>query len=158
MEGEVSVLPIPGLTLVANGSGNESRNRATGRQIARAAFYTAGVGAFFSRDGLLVSFTQKFTGAQYANEYNGLPTDRLYRIRPYSIGDFAISQDFGGLRLGVTVNNVFNDRSITQITTSAVGAPTTTVNGVSYQSGYGQFDQLQFQPPTTFLVDARVRF
>ena len=158
VEGQISVVPLRGLTLIANGSGNESRNRATGKQIARAAFYTAGVGAFYAQDGLRVSYTHKFTGAQYANEYNGLPGGRLYRIRPYSIGDFAISQDIGALRLGVTVDNVLNDRSITQISTSAVGAPTTTAGGVSYQSGYGQFDQLQFQPPTTFLVDARIRF
>ena len=158
VESEVSVLPLPGLTLIANGSGNESRNRVTGRQIARAAYYTAGLGAFYAQGGLRVSYTHKFTGPQYANEYNGLPGDRLYRIRPYSIGDFAVSQEIGALRLGVTVNNVFNDRSITQISTSAVGAPTTAVGGVTYQSGYGQFDQLQFQPPTTFLVDARIRF
>lgn len=158
IEGEVSVLPVRGLTLIANASGNESRNRTTGRQIARAAYYTAAVGAFYAHEGFRISYTHKFTGPQYANEYSGLSGERLYRIRPYSIGDFAVSKDFGALRLGVTIDNVLNDRSITQISTSAVGAPTTTVNGLSYQSGYGQFDQLQFQPPTTFLVDARIRF
>lgn len=157
-EGEVSVVPLHGLTLIANGSANQSRNRATDRQIARAAYYTAGLGAFYVHGGLHLSYTQKVTGPQYANEYSGRPGERLYRIRPYSIGDLAISQEFGALRLGMTVDNVLNDRAITQISTSTVGAPTMAVNGVSYQSGYGQFDQLQYLPPTTFLVDARVRF
>ena len=158
VEGQVSVVPARGLTLFANGSLNEARNRATNKQIARAAFSTAGLGAFYNHNGLLISYTHKFTGPSYASEFSGLPGTRLYRIRPYSIGDFAISQEIANLRLGLNVSNVFNGRRITQISTSSVGAPTTVINGVSYQSGYGQFDQLQYQPPRAFLVDARIKF
>ena len=158
VEGQISVVPLPGLTLFVNGSLNQARNRATDKQIARAAFSTAGLGAFYNHNGLQISYTHKFTGPSYASDDSGFPGTRLYRIRPYSIGDFAISQDFGHLRLGVTVSNVLNDRSITQISTSSVGAPTTMINGVSYQSGYGQFDQLQYLPPRAFLVDARIKF
>ena len=149
---------VKGLTLFANGSLNEARNLQTDAQIAKAAKSTAGLGAFYSHNGLNISFTQKFTGPQYATEYNGLPGERLYHIKPYSIGDFAISKEFGPLRLGFNVSNVFNSRAITQIANSSVGAPTTTVNGVSYQSGYGSFDQLLFLPPRSAYVDARIKF
>ena len=158
VEGQISVLPMDGLTLFANGSLNEAKNRVTGAQIARAAKSTAGAGVFYSRKGFRLSFTQKFTGPSYASEYNGLPNARLYRIKAYSIGDLAISQEIGAFRLGLNVSNVFNSRAITQISTSAVGAPTTLVNGVALQSGYGQFDQLQFLPPRSAMVDLRVHF
>jgi iron complex outermembrane receptor protein len=70
-----------------------------------------------------------------------------------------VSQDIGQhLRLGATVSNVFNSRAITAIATSASGAPTTTVNGAAYQTGYGQGDQFSFLPPRAFLVDMRVKF
>lgn len=157
VEGEVSYSPMPGLTLFINGTLNEAFNLTTNAQIARAAKSTAGGGVFYNVKGFNISFTQKYTGPQYANEYNGLPGARLYRISPYSVGDFAINKTIGAFRIGVTVSNVFNNRAITQISTSATGAPTTTINGVTYQSGYGSFDQLQFLPPRAFLLDVRVR-
>ena len=158
VEGQVSYLPATGLTLFVNGSLNVAKNLQTHAQIARAAKSTAGGGIFYSHRGLNVSFTQKYTGPSYASEYNGLPNARLYRIKPYTIGDFAISQEFGRFRVGVNVSNVFNSRAITQISTSSVGAPTTVVNGASVQSGYGSFDQLQFLPPRAVFGDVRVRF
>ncbi|MCB8828298.1 hypothetical protein LJD47_25135, partial [Escherichia coli] len=104
-------------------------------------------------------FDQKYTGPQYANDYTGSPGFRLYRIRPYSIGQFAISQQIqGGLKLGVTVNNVFNSRAITSISTASSGAPTVTVNGKTYQSGYGMLDQFNFLPPRSFLLTAGIAF
>jgi len=62
------------------------------------------------------------------------------------------------LKLGVTVNNVFNSRAVTQIATSSTGAPTTTINGKSYQSGYGQLDQFNYLPPRSFLLTAGISF
>ncbi len=159
VEGQVSYMPVTGLTLFANGSYNEARSVTTGAQIAKAPFSTAAAGFIYRNGGFRLSFNQKYTGPQYATEFNGNPNLRLYRIKPYSIGDFAISQEIGkNLRLGVTVNNVFNSRAVTSIANSSSGAPTVTINGTSYQNGYGQADQFSYLPPRSFQVSARLKF
>jgi iron complex outermembrane receptor protein len=159
VEGQVSYMPVKGLTLFANGSYNYARSVTTGAQVAKAPFSTAAAGFIYRNGGFRLSFNQKYTGPQYATEFNGNPTLRLYRIKPYSIGDFAISQEIGkNLRLGVTVNNVFNSRAVTAISNSSSGAPTVTVNGTSYQNGYGQLDQFNYLPPRSFQVSARLKF
>lgn len=154
IEGQVSYMPVDGLTLFANGSINEALNRTTNAQIAKAPKSTAAGGIFYNHGPLRISFTQKFTGPAYAAEYKFEPVARLYRIRPYSIGDFAASVDVGQLRLGLNVSNVFNNRAITAIGTSSSGAPTQ--GGI--QTGYGQADTFQFLPPRSFMVDARFKF
>lgn len=155
VEGQVSYMPVTGLTLFANGSYNYARSVTTGAQIAKAPFTTAAAGFIYRNGGFRLSFNQKYTGPQYATEFNGNPNLRLYRIKPYSIGDFAISQEIGkNLRLGVTVNNVFNSRAVTAIANSSSGAPT--ANG--FQNGYGQLDQFSYLPPRSFQVSARLKF
>jgi len=159
VEGGASVMPVHGLTLFANGSYNDAHSVTTDAQIAKAPFSTAAAGFVYRRGGFRLSFDHKITGPQYASEYSGAPGPRLYRIRPYGIATASVSQDIGQhLRLGATVSNVFNSRAITAIATSASGAPTTTVNGTAYQTGYGQGDQFSFLPPRAFLVDMRVKF
>ena len=160
VEGQISVVPIAGLTLFANGGLNEAKSLTTNQQIQRAAKSNAGLGVFYaSTNGFRASFTQKFTGPAYANEYNGIPGTRLYRIRPYSIGDFSISQEVGAhFRIGMTVGNVFNSRAVTAIATSASGAPTTVVGGATLQSGYGQSDSFSYLPPRSAEVSVRLKF
>ncbi|WP_203311082.1 TonB-dependent receptor [Sphingomonas beigongshangi] len=159
VEGQVSVMPVRGLTVFGNGSYNYAHSVQTGAQIAKAPFSTAAAGFIYRRAGFRLSFDQKYTGPQYASDYNGSPGFRLYRIRPYSIGQFAISQEIeGGLKLGVTVTNVFNSRAVTNIATASTGAPTVTVNGTKYQSGYGQLDQFNYLPPRSFLLTAGIAF
>jgi iron complex outermembrane receptor protein len=159
VEGELSVMPVHGLSLFVNGSYNYAHSATTGAQIAKAPFTTAAGGIVYHKGSFRFMFDQKYTGPQYASEYDGDPLMRLYRIRPYSIGEVSISREVGAhLRLGATVTNVFNSRAITAISTSSSGAPTSTVNAVSYQTGYGQADQFNFLPPRAFTVDARVKF
>ena len=171
VEGEISYMPVTGLTLFANGSYNQARSVTTGAQVAKAPFTTGAAGFIYRSRGLRLSFSQKYTGPQYAADLsstsNGvttvlaLPTtgERLYRIKPYSIGEFAISQEIGDrFRIGVSVSNVFNSRAVTSISNSSSNAPTTTLSGVKYQTGYGQLDQFSYLPPRSFLVDARVKF
>lgn len=158
VEGQVSFMPVDGLSLFANGSYNQARSGVTGVQISKAPFTTAAIGFAYKRHGLRVSFNQKFTGPQYANEWNGNPDRRLYRIAPYSVGEFAVSQEVGEhLRVGFKVSNVFNSHAITSIATSSSGAPTLTVNGTTYQNGYGQNDQFNFLAPRSFQFDMRVK-
>jgi len=159
VEGSVSVMPIKGLTVFGNVSYNSAKSVTTNAQIASTPYYTAAAGFIYSHGGLRVSFSQKFQGDQFAKEFDGNPNTRIYRIKGYSTGEFAASQDIGEhFRIGVTVSNVFNNRAISSIGSSATGAPTTVINGVTYQTGYGQADTFNFLPPRSFQVDLRVKF
>lgn len=159
VEGQIGLMPMPGLTLFANGSYNYAHSTTTGAQVSKAPFATAAAGIVYSRHGLRLSYSQKFTGTQYATEFNGNPLVRLYRVKPYSVGEFAVSQNVGEhFRIGMSVSNVFNNRSITAIGNSSFGAPTVTIGGVTYQNGFGQADQFSFLPPRSFQVDVRVTF
>lgn len=143
VEGALSVMPIEGLTLFGNASYNYARSGTTDAQVAKAPFSTAAAGFIYRKHGFRLSFNQKYTGVQYATEYAGTGP-RSYRIRPYSTGEFAISQEItDNFRLGATVSNVFNSRAITAIS-----------NGKTY----GVDDQFNVLPPRSFMVDARVKF
>ena len=144
VEGQIAFLPVEGLTLFTNGSYNYAKSGTTGAQVAKAPFTTAAIGAIYSRHGLRVSYSQKYTGPQYATEYALTPGYRQYRISPYSTGEFAISQEIGkALRIGATVSNVFNSRAITSISSGKT---------------YGVDDQFSFLPPRSFMVDVRVKY
>jgi iron complex outermembrane receptor protein len=158
VEGEVTFTLAKGLTVFANGSYNYAHSVTTGAQVAKAPIATEAVGFIYRNNGLRASFSQKFTGPQYATEFDGNPNIRLYRIASYSFGEFAMSQEIGEhFRIGLTVSNVFNSRAVTAIANSSSGAPTTTINGVKYQSGYGQLDQFSYLPPRSFMVDVRLK-
>lgn len=156
VEGSLTYMPVDGLTLFGNGSYNYAHSGTTGAQIAKAPFSTAAFGFIYKRHGMRVSFNQKFTGPQYATELSSSVTTtdgiRMYRISPYSTGEFAISQDVGQhFRIGATVSNVFNSRAITAISNGG----TTVVNGQTYYAGADQFN---FLPPRSFMVDVRVKY
>lgn len=156
VEGEANVFIGRGLTVFANGSIARADNKTTGAQSAKVPDHTAALGAFYQKDGIFASFTQKFTGAQYAAEYNGVPDARLYRIGAYSIGNIALSYTISRYRFGINLDNVFDNRSINQITTNSKGAPTMTVNGI--QSGYGLYDSILFNSPRSIMGNVRVTF
>lgn len=159
VEGQIGLMPTPGLTIFGNASYNYAQSTTTGAQVAKAPFATAAAGMVYSHAGLRVSYSQKYTGTQYATEFNGNPLVRLYRIAPYSTGEFAISQAIAPhFRIGLSVSNVFNNRAITAISNSSSGAPTLTVGTTTYQNGYGQADQFNFLPPRSFQVDVRLSF
>jgi iron complex outermembrane receptor protein len=176
VEGQIAYMPIEGLTVFSNASYNYAHSGTTNAQVAKAPFTTAAAGVIYKRGGLRVSFSQKFTGPQYATELfsvkasnNGVATAitqysttdgvRLYRISPYSTGELAISQELGEhLRLGVTVSNVFNNRAITAISNASTNAATSTQGVTTYQTSYGTADQFSFLPPRSFMIDMRVKY
>lgn len=158
VEGQVSLFPVDGLTLFANGSLNQAANRDTDRQIANAPFSTAAIGIFYRIKGFNFSFDEKYTGARYATEATpGVPF-RLYRLSPYGIGTLAGSYTFGRIRLGMSIYNLFDDRTVTTLKTSSKGAPTTVIDGTPVQSGYGPNDQLNFNAPRTVQGTIKILF
>lgn len=143
IEGGISVLPLKGLTVFANGSYNYAHSVTSGAQIAKAPFTTAAAGFIYHSGGFRLSFSEKFTGPAYATEYSGTGP-RNYRIAPYGIGEFAISQQVTeNFRIGASVSNVFNNRAI---------------YAISAGKTYGVDDQFNVYAPRTFLIDARVKF
>jgi hypothetical protein len=112
VEGQVAYMPIEGLTLFANGSYNYAHSGTTGAQIAKAPFSTAAAGFIYNHKGCACPSARSSPGRNIATELstvtassNGTPTAitqystldgvRLYRISPYSTGEFAISQELG---------------------------------------------------------------
>ena len=84
---------------------------------------------------------------------------RLYRLSPYGIGTLAGSYTIASrVRLGLSIYNLFDDRSVTSLKTSSKGAPTTVVNGTAIQSGYGPNDQLNFNAPRTVQGTIKILF
>lgn len=158
VEGQVSVFPLPGLTLFANASYNEATNGTTDQQIANTPFTTEALGVFYHHGPVYASYTHKFTGAQYTSEADVNAPFRLYRIAGYSIGDLSLGYDFGHVRLSINVNNLFDNDQVSQVKNSAKGAPTTTgLNGKPVQSGYGPYDQLLFNAPRSVLGTITVK-
>ncbi|MBT2188291.1 TonB-dependent receptor [Sphingobium nicotianae] len=144
-EGSVAYMPIAGLTLFANASYNYAQSVSTGAQVAKAPFSTAAAGFIYHKDGLRVSYNQKFTGPAYATQATVGATDpRNYRIAPYSIGEFAISQEIGEVaRIGLTISNIFDKRVIYDI---------------SAGKAYGVDDQFSIMAPRQVMADLRVKF
>lgn len=158
IEGQIMVFPMQGLTLFANASYNKAVNGSTGAQIAKTPFTTEAVGIFYHAGPLYASFAQKFTGPQYATEADTNASFRLYRIAPYSIGDLSLSYDFGHFRLGLNINNIFNNMQVNSVKNSSKNAPTTAgLNGKAVQSGYGPNDQLLFNAPRSVLGTISVK-
>ena len=183
VEGDATYTLPFGLTGFINASLSDAHSQTTGAQISRAAEVTGAAGLLYQHKGISAAVTHKVTGATFANEYNGLPGRRLYRIAPYAISDASVSYDFGRFRIGVQVSNIFDNRSVASIGTSAngIGAVNTTTGpsgattpgatqisavpnlpgataATLIQSGYGPFDTILFNPPRAITGSVRVKF
>ncbi len=136
VEAQVSYLFLPHLTGVVNGSLNSAKNDdAAGLTLTQSPDYTALAGVVYNGGRLKLSYLHKFTGRQYADAGN------LVRIAPYSFGVASGTYFIGPIGVGVTVYNVFDDRSTTKI-----GSPT------------GATPLYFFQPGRSFEAQVRFRF
>ncbi len=109
LEGQISFVPFSHFTLLANGSVNSSKDDVTGFRVPGAPEYTALAGALFNAGRFKLSFVQKFTGKQFTGANETLP------VGAYSIGIASAEAGFGQVAVRVAVYNVFNDRSVTNI-------------------------------------------
>ncbi|MEI6486858.1 MAG: TonB-dependent receptor [Sphingomonadales bacterium] len=109
VEGQISWVPFAHATLLANGSVNESADDVTGFRVPGAPTFTALVGALYNAGKIKLSFVQKFTGKQYAGAGQTLPIDA------YSTGILSAEGGIGPVALRFVVYNLFNNRSITNI-------------------------------------------
>ena len=131
VEGQVSYVVLPGLTAIANGTVMSSKNvnDATdplgGKWLQGAPNYTALLGAVYSSGRFKLSYLHKFTGHQWIDAKNS------ELLGAYNYGVLSGSMTFGRMTVGVSVTNVFNDRSVvaqsqpTLITGTQMPDPTT---------------------------------
>lgn len=106
IEGQVSYIVLPGLTAIANGSLQSARDAVTGLWLQGVPNSTAMLGAVYSRGRFKFSYLHKFTGPQWVDAANTV------RLGAYDYGVLAGSVTYGNLTAGVTVTNLFNDRSV----------------------------------------------
>ena len=138
-EAQVSFVLFKGLTAIANGSTNSARDNVTGLSLPNAPDYTALLGAVYrTRGGIKFSYLHKWTGKQWANAAN------TFRLPGYSNGTLSTSYNWRQFTLGLTVNNLWNDRS----TTAIALASGLNAKGTFYQ----------FQSPRTVEGSIKVKF
>ena len=134
-EAQVSYVIIPHLTGIVNGSINSAKNDdAAHLTLQQAPDYTALAGVVYTTHNVKLSYLHKFTGRQYADNANQV------RIAPYSSGIAAATVYYGPVGIGVTVYNVFDDRSTTKI-----GSATGTQPLYFFQPGRSYEAQLRFR-------------
>jgi len=136
VEAQASFVVTKGLTLLANGSLGNAKDDVTGLWLPNAPNHTALLGAVYRLGGFKLSYLHKWTGEQWANAAN------TFQLPGYSSGTLSASYNWDRVTVGLTVNNVWDDRSTTAI---ALGSGLSSV-GTFYQ----------FQSPRT--VEGSVKF
>ena len=117
IEGQISYVFMKGLTGIANGSVQSSKDDATKLWLPQAPNYTATLGMVYRSDRFKLSYIHKFTGTQYADGA------QLVQIAPYSLGTLAASVKLGPVWIGGSIYNVFDDFSTTKIGGSTGNLP-----------------------------------
>ena len=135
IEAQVSYLVVPHLTAIVNGSLNSAKNDdATKLWLTQAPNYTALAGLVYNGKRVKLSYLHKWTGRQYMDATN------LVKIAAYSTGIASGTVFFGRIGVGVTVYNVFDDRSTTKI-----GSPTGATPLYFFQPGRSYQAQVRFK-------------
>ena len=127
-EGQATYALSSGLAVFANGSRNEAIAKDTRLQIDKAPVSTAAAGVIVKTGPIRFSLVDKFTGAQYISN-SGLAGQvfqitpvagiaNRYRISPYNTAIVGASYDFGMLRAGVKVSDLFDSQRVINVSGS----------------------------------------
>ena len=141
IEGQVTYAFDNGLAVFANASRNYAKSNNPGTphlQLGNAPTWTAAGGVLFKNGPIKFSLIDKYTGPQSATGDG----DPRYRIKGYNNAILSARYDFGIVRVGLEVNDLFNSTRLTNI-----NAGKTT-----------QFDQLFYQPGRSVTGDITVTF
>jgi iron complex outermembrane receptor protein len=141
VEGQFTYAFDNGLALFANASRNYAKTDNPGAphtQVANAPEYTVASGILFKHGPIRFSLTNKYTGQQWAIE-GEVPA---YRIPGYDSANASLRYEFGKLRLGVEVENIFDTTSVTNIN----------------QGKTAPFDQYFYQSGRSITADITVKF
>jgi iron complex outermembrane recepter protein len=112
LEGQMTFAFGNGFALFGNASVNSAKiTTAPFTQIAKAPFMTAAAGLIYKQGPIRFSLVDKLTGTQYAAE--GQPA--ASRIAPYNTAIVSASYDFGKVRAGIKVSDLFDSTKIVNI-------------------------------------------
>ena len=136
VEAQASYVVMPGLTAIANGTLMQSKDTATEKTLTFSPNYTATLGAVYTAGRYKLSYLHKFTGSQWIDSAN------TWTIHPYSYAVISGSATFGHITAGITVNNPWNARPITNQSGDPTLAATTYV----------------YQAPASYEAQLKIRF
>jgi len=114
VEGQVTYALPRGLAVFANGSRNYAKTDNPGTphlQVANAPEYTAAAGLLYKHGPIRFSLIDKYIGRQWFAE--GEPA--AYRSKGYDTAILSARYDIGPVRIGAEVNNLFDDRPVTNV-------------------------------------------
>jgi iron complex outermembrane recepter protein len=112
VEGQATYAFANGLAIFGNASYNYAKVKsATPTQVAKAPFMTAAAGIIYKQGPIRFSLIDKYTGPQYAAE--GEPA--ASRIEPYNTAILSASYDFGKIKAGIKVSDLFDSTNIVNI-------------------------------------------
>ncbi len=115
-EGQLTYAFPNGLAVFVNGSRNYAQTDNAGAphtQVANAPEFTLAGGILFKRGPIAFSLIDKYTGPQWFVDGE----NPLYKSDGYNTATASLRYDFGHVRVGVEVSNVFDSRAVTNINT-----------------------------------------
>jgi iron complex outermembrane receptor protein len=155
IEGQITYALPHGFAVFANGSRNYAKTENPGQlklQVANAPEFTAAGGVLYKQGPIRFSLIDKYIGQQWFTDPTAvtsgptqaatLATYNFYRNKGYNSAIASVRYDIGPVRVGFEVSNLFNDRSVTNISTGKT-AP---------------FDQYIFNTGRSFTGDITVTF
>lgn len=114
VEGQLTYAFPGGLAVFANGSRNFAKTNNAGvvrTQVANAPEYTLAGGVLFKHGPIAISLIDKFIGTQWFADGE----NPLYKSSGYNSAIASVRYDFGKIRVGAEVNNIFDSRRVTNI-------------------------------------------
>ena len=151
VEGQATYAFGNGLAVFANASRNYAKTNNPGTthtQLANAPLWTAAGGVLFKSGPIKLSLIDKYTGHQYAAD--GEPA--AYRIAGYNTAILSARYDFGHVRVGVEINDLFDSTRVTNI------APGKAYTDATTKLVSQPYDQYFYQPGRSVTGDITVSF
>ncbi len=125
VEGQATYAFENGLAIFANGSINYAKTKDTQLQIDKAPVSTAAAGIIYKNGPIRLSLIDKYTGEQFiqntglgATPFEITPVTGIanrFRIAPYNTAILSASYDFGLVRAGVKVSDLFDSRRVINV-------------------------------------------
>ena len=141
VEGQITYAFDNGLAVFANASRNYAKTDNAGEahfQVANAPEWTAAGGILYKHGPIRFSLIDKYLGRQWFAD--GQPD--AYKSNGYNIANLSVRYDIGPARIGFEVNNLFDTRPVTNISTGKTA----------------QFDQYFYQTGRAFTGDVTFTF
>ena len=162
VEGQVTYALPKGFAVFANASRNYAKTDNAGApklQVANAPEWTAAGGILYKHGPIRFSLIDKYVGRQWfadptsATSADGLVRYNFYRSNGYNSAILSARYTVGPVTVGVEVNNLFDERPVTNIGPSSKTPLTDLGKATS-----ANFDQYYYQTGRSFTGDITVKF